>query len=63
MGHVFLALGLGAAAGVAWVATRTAGPAPVTKYTELRTGPLMEHLVTAEELLVPPVFAARCRMS
>lgn len=43
-----------AAAGIAYAATRTAGPVPMPKYTELRAGPLAEHLVTEAELLVPP---------
>lgn len=53
-------LGLGAliiAGGVAYLATRAQGPVPLTKYTELRPGPLMEHLVTAEEHLTRPVWA------
>jgi hypothetical protein len=54
--HVVSAAGLAVAAGIAWAATRTTGPVPMPAYTEQRPGPLMEHLITAEELLTAPVF-------
>jgi hypothetical protein len=45
------------AGGVAYLAMRSQGPVPLSKFTELRPGPLMEHLVTAEELISKPVWA------
>lgn len=47
---------LAAAAGVALLATKTAGPVQLTKYTELRTGPLQEHLVSVDELNMSRTF-------
>lgn len=44
------AAGAGAAAALAYAATRSAGPVPLSEFTELREGPLQEHLVTEEEL-------------
>ena len=55
--HALSIGGLAVAGGIAYLATRAPGPVPLTKYTELRPGPLMEHLVTAEELLSAPVWA------
>jgi hypothetical protein len=54
---VILAAGLGLAGGVAYLATRAAGPVQLTQYTELREGPLQEHLVTAAELGTIPATA------
>jgi hypothetical protein len=54
--QVVSAAGLAAAAAIAWIATRSAGPVPMPAYTEQREGPLMEHLVTADELLEGTVF-------
>jgi len=51
---VVLGFGLGLAGGVAYLATRAAGPVQLTQYTEQREGPLMEHLVTAAELGMIP---------
>jgi hypothetical protein len=48
--HVGGGLVLLVAAGVAYLATRSAGPVKMTQYTESRQGPLQEHLVTEEEL-------------
>ena len=47
---VLAGIGLLAAGGIAWMATRSVGPVPLTQYTEQRQGPLAEHLVTREEL-------------
>ncbi len=52
--HLFGVFGIGTAALLAYLATRSAGPVPMTKYTELRNNPLMEHLVTREELGLAP---------
>jgi hypothetical protein len=54
---VLAGIGLGAAGAVAWIATRAAGPVQMTQYTELREGPLHEHLVTAAELGAVPATA------
>ena len=54
--HVFAAAGALAALGIAYVATRSAGPVGLTQYTELREGPLQEHLVSAAELAEQPVY-------
>lgn len=49
-----LIAGGAAAVGLAYLATRTAGPVKLAQFTELREGPLQEHLVTKEELgLIP----------
>lgn len=46
-------LGIGAA--FAYFGTKSAGPVRMKQYTELRIGPLQEHLVTKEQLdLVTP---------
>ncbi len=42
--------GAAVAAVFAYAATRTAGPVPMSRFTEQREGPLQEHLVTLEEL-------------
>jgi hypothetical protein len=55
-GHALGAAALIVAAGIAYAATKTAGPVPMPKYTELRPGPLFEHLVTEAELLTQPVY-------
>lgn len=52
--HAIALIGLGAAAAVAWLATRSAGPVQLTQYTECRQGTIQEHLVTAAELLGEP---------
>lgn len=49
-GHALAGAGLVLAGGVAYLATRGAGPVALKQYTELRQGPLQEHLVTVEEL-------------
>lgn len=54
--YVLAGVGLAAALGVGYLATRSAGPVKLEQFVELRTGPLQEHLVTAEELQVSPVF-------
>lgn len=56
--HVVAGAGILAAAGIAYLATRSAGPVPMPAFTELRQGPLMEHLVTREQLTAAPVFMA-----
>jgi hypothetical protein len=48
--HALAGVGLLAAGGVAYLATRGAGPVQLKQFTELRQGPLQEHLITAEEL-------------
>lgn len=53
--HVSAGIALLAAGGIALLATRSAGPVPLTQYTELREGPLMEHVVTEAGLLAEPV--------
>jgi hypothetical protein len=47
--HVGAAVALGAAAGLAFLATRSAGPIRIPTFSEDYPGPLMEHLVTLEE--------------
>lgn len=54
--HVLAVIGLAAAAGIAYLATRSAGPVPLTTYTELRQGTLMEHVVTEAGLITQPVY-------
>lgn len=54
--HVIAVIGLLVAAGLAYAATRTTGPVPLPAFTELRSGPLMEHVISAEELLTEPVY-------
>lgn len=54
--HVLAAAGLLAAAGVAVLATRSAGPVKLSQFVELREGPLQEHLVSREELGTSPVL-------
>lgn len=55
--QVSLTVGLGVlavAGALAYLATKSAGPIPMPKFTESRQGPLMEHIVTKEELgLIP----------
>jgi hypothetical protein len=53
--HVVGGTALVIAAGIAYAATRTAGPVPPAKYTELLPGPMFEHIVTEAELLTQPV--------
>jgi hypothetical protein len=54
LAYVVTGIGLGIAGIVAYLATRSAGPVQMTQYTEQREGPLMEHLVSREELgLIP----------
>lgn len=48
--HVFAGAALLAAGAMAYIATRSAGPVRLTQFTEQREGPLMEHLVTLEEI-------------
>lgn len=48
--YVLGGAGLGVAGLLAWTATRGAGPVKMTQFTELRLGPLQEHLITAEQL-------------
>jgi hypothetical protein len=55
--HVAAGVGVLAAAGLAYAATRTAGPVSMPVFTELREGPLMEHLVTREQLGTAPAKA------
>lgn len=52
--HVLGGAGLLVAGLVAYLATRSAGPVAMSQYTELRTGPLQEHLVTEAELGAVP---------
>jgi hypothetical protein len=47
-------IGLGVAVVLAYLATRSAGPVAMSQFTELREGPLQEHLVTQEELGIIP---------
>lgn len=54
--YVLAGIGLAAAGGIGYLATRSAGPVKLQQFVELRQGPLQEHLVTAEELQVSPVF-------
>lgn len=54
--HAVAGIGLLAAAALAVAATRTTGPVKMPAYTELRTGPLMEHLVTEAGLATAPVM-------
>jgi hypothetical protein len=44
------------AAGIAMLATKSAGPVQLTKYVELHAGPLQEHLVTVDELNMSRTF-------
>lgn len=51
---VITGIGLGAAAAIAYLATRTAGPVQLTRYTECRQGTIQPHLVTEADLLTAP---------
>lgn len=46
-------IGLGVAAGIAYLATRGTGPVKLTQYTEERSGPVQGHLATEAELGFP----------
>jgi hypothetical protein len=48
--YVLTGIGLGVAGVIAYIGTRSAGPVQLTQFTELREGPLQEHLVSREEL-------------
>jgi hypothetical protein len=53
------ALGIGAllvAGGLVYLASRGVGPVKMPQFTELREGPLQEHLVTLEGLQVSRTF-------
>jgi hypothetical protein len=52
--HLFGVFGIGTAGLLVYLASKSAGPIPLTTYTELRNNPLMEHLVTKEELGLAP---------
>jgi hypothetical protein len=54
--HVLAVLGLAAAGGVAYLATRSVGPVRMPAFSENRVGGLAEHLVTDAELLTAPVY-------
>lgn len=55
--HGLAVVGVIAAGGLFYAATRTTGPVPMPRFTETRSpGPLQEHLITAEELTASPVF-------
>lgn len=56
--HVAAGALLLAAGGLALLATRGAGPVQLTKYVELRRGPLQEHLVSVDELNMGRGFSA-----
>lgn len=53
--HAVAGLGLLVAGGIAYLATRSAGPVQLTPFTELREGPLQQHVVTTDGLLTQPV--------
>jgi hypothetical protein len=44
------------AAGLVWAATRGVGPVAMPQFTELRQGPLQEHLVTVDGLNMSRTF-------
>jgi hypothetical protein len=55
--HVAAGVGVAAAAGLVYAASRTTGPVEFTQFTEMREGPVMEHLAQPGDLLGTPVFA------
>lgn len=55
-GHILGGTLLVVAAGIAVLATKSAGPVQLTKFVELRSGPLQEHLVTTDELNMSRTF-------
>lgn len=54
--HVAAGMGIAAALALAWLAAHSTGPVPQAKYAEDLAGPLMEHMVTEAEHIVPPVL-------
>jgi hypothetical protein len=54
--HVAGAALLAVAGGLVYLATRGVGPVQMPQFTELREGPLQEHLVTLEGLQISRTF-------